>query len=145
MRADILIVGQGLAGTLLAWEFERAGIAFAIADRGHENAASFVAAGIINPITGRRLVKSWRIETLLPAARATYHELGATLGLRLWRGGRACPWVAGVRVRRWFADERERQVFAEKQIRGELAPFVEAADESGFWIRDAACVDVCAL
>ncbi|MDB6128241.1 MAG: hypothetical protein JWM35_2137, partial [Verrucomicrobia bacterium] len=31
VRAEILIVGQGLAGTMLGWEFERAGIPFAIA------------------------------------------------------------------------------------------------------------------
>ena len=55
MSPEILIVGQGLAGTLLAFELERAGVSFAIADAGHEGAASSVAAGVINPITGRRL------------------------------------------------------------------------------------------
>jgi glycine/D-amino acid oxidase-like deaminating enzyme len=74
MRADILIVGQGLAGTLLAWECERAGIAFAVADCGHAAAATSAAAGIVNPITGRRLVKSWRIDDQLPLARAEYRD-----------------------------------------------------------------------
>ena len=136
MRADVFIAGQGLAGTLLAWELERAGIPFRMADAGHGAAASRVAAGIINPITGRRLVKSWRIETLLPVARESYRALEAVLGVPLWRE---------MRVRRWFADDRERRVFAAKQSREELAPYAGAADAEGFWINGAARVDTGAL
>ncbi len=132
MRADLLIVGQGLAGTLLGWELERAGIPFAIADAGHAAAASRVAAGILNPVTGRRLVKSWRVDALLPLARESYRALAAALGLPLWRE---------MRVRRRFADDRERRVFADRQARGELAPFAGAADAEGFWIEGAAHVD----
>ncbi len=136
MSADILIVGQGLAGTLLAWALERAGLRFAIADAGHAAAASRAAAGIINPITGRRLVKSWRIDELLPLARDAYRELETELGVPLWRE---------MRVRRHFRDDRERGVFAEKTTRGELAPFASEADDHGFWIAPAARVDVPAL
>lgn len=136
MTKPILIVGQGLAGTLLAWALERAGLEFVIADAGHDSAASRAAAGIINPITGRRLVKSWRIDELLPVACAAYLELETTLGVPLWRE---------MRVWRRFRDERERRVFAEKTARGELAPFSGEADESGFWIGPAARVDVPAL
>lgn len=140
MSPDILIVGQGLAGTLLAWEFERAGIPFAIADAGHGAAASGVAAGIINPITGRRLVKSWRIDERLPVARAAYRELEAALGIPLWRE---------MRVRRIFSDEhdRERRVLAEKRARGELGAFAgrDTEEGDGFWIEHAARVDLPAL
>ena len=111
MRPDILIVGQGLAGTMLGWELERAGISFVIADSGHASAATSAAAGIINPITGRRLVKSWRIETLLPEARAVYHDFEAELGVTLWRD---------MRVRRLFGDDRERAVFVAKHAQREL-------------------------
>lgn len=128
----ILILGQGLAGTLLGWELERAGIPFALAEAGRP-AASAVAAGMINPITGQRLVKSWRIETLLPLARAAYRAIEAQLGIELWHQ---------MRVRRLFAHERERARCAEKRARSELAPFAGAADEAGFWIHDAARVDV---
>ena len=138
MRADFLIVGQGLAGTLLAWEFERAGIPFAISDAGHGAAASSVAAGIINPITGRRLVKSWGIDARLPVARAAYLELEAALGVTLWRE---------MRVRRIFSDERERRVLAEKRARGELGVFAgpDTEEGNGFWIERAARVDLPAL
>ncbi len=140
-RADILVVGQGLAGTCLAWELERAGIPFELVDHGHASAASLAAAGIINPITGRRLVKSWRVDTLLPAARTFYRELESVLEVPLWRE---------LRVRRLFADDRERCVLAEKRTSGELAPFAGAdtaivASVDGFWIESAARVDLPAL
>src|SRR5690242_11907361 len=126
MGADILIVGQGLAGTLLAWEFERAGISFTMVDDGHASAASLVAAGLLNPITGRRFVKSWHIDTLLPAARLIYRELEEALGVTLWREKR---------IRRLFADDRERRIAQEKFARGEFGDYVAMApDESGLWI-----------
>lgn len=135
VTAEVLIVGQGIAGTLLAWECERAGIPFMLA-AGAEGApatVSRVAAGIINPVTGRRLVKSWRIETALPMARAAYRELESALGVKIWRD---------MRVRRIFQDERERRTGAEKTARGELAPYVEVADPDGLWIDGAARVDL---
>lgn len=134
--SDILIVGQGIAGTLLAWEFERAGIAFRIVDAGHAGATSRVAAGIINPITGQRIVKSWRIDSLLPVARESYRALEKELGIPLWRE---------MRVRRFYLNEREREVLAEKQARGELLDHVGVIDADGFWIKGAAHVDVGAM
>ena len=133
MRADILIVGQGVAGTLLGWEMERAGLSFTVADRGHPGAASMVAAGIINPITGRRLVKSWRYESLFPMARDSYRALEAWLGVSLWHE---------MRVRRTFADERERALGSDLQRQAELAPYIESVDDAGWWIRNAARVDL---
>lgn len=136
MSSDILIVGQGLAGTMLAWEFERAGMPFKIVDAGHAEAASRAAAGIINPITGQRIVKSWRVDTLLPAARESYRAFEKQLGVPLWRE---------MRVRRLYLNEAERRVLAEKQSRGELADYAGANDGDGFWIEGAAQVDVVAL
>lgn len=132
MSPDILIVGQGLAGSVLGWELERAGISFRIADAGLPSATR-AAAGIVNPITGRRLTKTAGIETQLPAARALYRDVEAALGVPLWRD---------LRVRRIFADEREREMFASRQARGELTPFLGASDATGFWIEGAGRVDL---
>ncbi len=49
-----------------------------------QTSASSVAAGIINPITGRRFVKSWRVDELLPEALALYRELEEYLGTPIW-------------------------------------------------------------
>jgi len=71
---DFLIIGHGLAGSLLAWELMQRGCSVLVVDNGNEN-ASQVAAGLINPITGMRFVKSGELDTLLPAARSCYSQL----------------------------------------------------------------------
>ncbi len=72
---DYLIIGQGLAGSLLSWELIKRGCNILLIDNGQEN-ASQIAAGMINPITGMRLVKSHAIDLLLPIAKKTYREIG---------------------------------------------------------------------
>ncbi len=81
---DYLIIGQGIAGTLIGYRLERAGHRVTYQDAPGQTAASSVAAGIVNPITGRRFVKSWRIDELLPEARHLYGELEAELGTKIW-------------------------------------------------------------
>lgn len=71
---DFLIIGQGLAGSLLAWELIQRDCKVVIIDNGRQN-ASQAAAGLINPITGMRFVKSADVDTLLPAAKHCYSQL----------------------------------------------------------------------
>lgn len=76
MQTDFLIIGQGLAGSLLAWELVQRGCNVVVVDTGKEN-ASLVAAGIVNPIMGMRFVKAADAEILLPAAHGCYNQLSA--------------------------------------------------------------------
>lgn len=43
-----------------------------------------VAGGVINPVTGRWSVKSWRIDELLPAAEQCYREIEAHFGIQIY-------------------------------------------------------------
>lgn len=78
--SKFLVVGQGLAGTLLTHFLTQAGQQVTLIDQDHAHSASIAAAGLINPITGRRFVKSWRVDELIPFAQATYQELEEQLG-----------------------------------------------------------------
>jgi glycine/D-amino acid oxidase-like deaminating enzyme len=80
-EVDYLIIGQGLAGSILALELLREGKTIRILDNDHRNAASTLAAGIINPITGRRFAKSWRIEEFYPFAKKYYQALEQQFGI----------------------------------------------------------------
>ncbi len=84
IHKDFIIVGQGLAGTLLAHFLKEAGKHVVLLDREVGETASQVAAGIINPVTGRRFVKSWMIETLLPFAKTTYRSLENLLNISIY-------------------------------------------------------------
>ncbi len=88
---DILIVGQGIAGTMLAWHAIKANLIIDVLDINSESSASTVSSGIINPVTGSKFVKSWRIDELFPYAKKTYTKIEKELDLPivsnmpLWR------------------------------------------------------------
>ena len=79
----ILIVGQGLAGTLMSACLTQRHIEHYVVDNHHKSAATAAAAGLINPITGRRFVKSWMIDDLISSALKTYMYLEELLEIHL--------------------------------------------------------------
>jgi glycine/D-amino acid oxidase-like deaminating enzyme len=79
MQVDVMIVGQGICGTFLSWYLEKAGISFIVLDESNPCSASKAAAGLINPITGRRLVKTWMIDDLIPFVKEEYGMIGKEL------------------------------------------------------------------
>lgn len=81
MQTDFLIIGQGISGTFLSWFLKKAGVDFHIIDEFREDVPSRVAAGLINPVTGRRVVKTWKIDELLPFCKNEYTLLGDYLGI----------------------------------------------------------------
>ena len=50
---DFVIIGQGLAGTTLAWQLKWQGLRGVIVDRDDRTSASRVAAGLMTPATGK--------------------------------------------------------------------------------------------
>src|SRR4030095_13369276 len=82
MVVDYLIVGQGISGTWLSYYLEKANKSFIVIDNDQLNSASRVAAGIINPVTGRRIVKTWMIDELLSFLVPAYEELGNELNIK---------------------------------------------------------------
>jgi glycine oxidase len=84
MRADFLIIGQGLAGTCLAWRLMERGRTFLIVDRDEAVTSSKIAAGLVTPITGMRLNLNWRYDTLHPEAVAFYQEKERVLDRRFY-------------------------------------------------------------
>ena len=81
MNTDYLLVGQGIAGCFLQHYLEKAGFSTHVIDQPRKDTPSKVAAGIINPVTGRRLVTTWMIEEVLPFALMAYRELETKLGI----------------------------------------------------------------
>ena len=79
-KVDVLIIGQGICGTFLSLELERAGLSCLVIDKISPFSASRAAAGLINPVTGRRLVTTWMIDKLLAFAQERYTQLATVLG-----------------------------------------------------------------
>ncbi len=56
-----------------------------IFDNDWQDAACKVAAGVINPITGKRLVKSWRSDIAMPFAKKYYENLQKDFGASFYQ------------------------------------------------------------
>ncbi len=109
-----IIVGQGVAGTLLAFELERRGVDFHVIDAG-KNHSSAIAAGIMNPVVFRRLTKSWRVDECWELAIDTYLQLEKKLGVSFFH---TKP------MRRLFASEQESGFWEEKTKRDDFSKYI---------------------
>lgn len=146
MSPRILIIGQGLAGTALAWSLWEREVPFLIADRDEPLTSSKVAAGLITPITGMRLTVSWRYDFFYREALRFYRSCGKRLKqhfffprgyIRLLRNE--------AEIAKWHKRRRNPDVqpFLHKQT-PQLNAEVIHQPENGFQQRHAAWLDTTA-
>jgi glycine/D-amino acid oxidase-like deaminating enzyme len=72
---DYLIVGQGIAGTILAYTFLKNNKKILVIGDESLKSASEVAAGLYNPVTGKRLAKTWQADEIFPFLEDFYREM----------------------------------------------------------------------
>lgn len=120
---DVIVIGQGLAGTTLAWQLRRRGQHVVVIDREAAVSSSRIAAGLITPVTGKRLAKSWRWDELYPAAVALYRAIERATGASLLHQKPAI---------RLFADQTECAEYRKRET-GMLAGLVRDAKVNGDW------------
>ena len=85
MQVDFLIVGQGLAGSLLAKALLRRGRSVHVVDDRWKSSSSQVAAGLMTPLTGRRFTLTKDYPELFAAASAKLTELGVFRPIQVYR------------------------------------------------------------
>lgn len=81
---DALIVGQGLAGSVVARRLMDRGWKVHILDTHQKSAASRVAAGMVNPIVFKRLNKTWETDRCMPIALEFFQAWEKELELKVW-------------------------------------------------------------
>lgn len=84
MNYDFIVVGHGLAGAFLGYTLRKRGHRVLVIDEPKENSASKVAAGLVNPVAGKRFARSWMADAFIPAADAFYDELEQHFGQELF-------------------------------------------------------------
>ena len=122
MKTEILIIGQGICGSFLAWWLEQAGMSFVVIDEQRPLTASRAAAGLINPVTGRRIVKTWMIDELLPFARQAYGHISEAFGI---------PLIEPANVIDFFPTVQMRLAFLERH--GEDPQYMELPEDEHAW------------
>ncbi|MEP3481055.1 MAG: FAD-dependent oxidoreductase [Fuerstiella sp.] len=108
---DTIIVGQGLAGTTLAWKLIEAGQRVLVVDAENGHGSSRVAAGLMTPVTGKRMVCSPSFESDWNAAVRFYGQVEDRLGV---------PLLSQSPIIRVFDKESDRQ------------GYLQRSDDSGF-------------
>ncbi len=72
---DFLIIGHGIAGICVAEHLEKNGATFSIINHENIHSSSRVAAGLYNPITGRKMKKTWLADEIFPYLESFYSSL----------------------------------------------------------------------
>ena len=117
-EVDFLIVGQGIAGSLLAHELIKRDQQVVVFDQDREDrSSSFAAAGLYNPITGRKMVKTWMADELFPLIAPYYDQLE-----KEWEASFHSP----IPIYRPFVSVEEQNDWQGKIATDLFAPYIRA-------------------
>jgi len=105
IEKDIIIVGQGIAGSVLALELIKRGKSIIVIDKSELSASSRVAAGIWNPVVFKRLTKSWMIDELTPCLNEFYSSAEKILGVKF---------LEERKIAKLFTEEQEINLWKKK-------------------------------
>ncbi|AWV98154.1 NAD(P)/FAD-dependent oxidoreductase [Arcticibacterium luteifluviistationis] len=83
METDYLIIGQGLAGTCLAHQFIERGKTVKIIQNQDLPSSSKVAGGMFNPVTGKRLARTWKQQETFSYLNTFYQGLETILNTKV--------------------------------------------------------------
>ncbi|MEQ8849234.1 FAD-binding oxidoreductase [Botrimarina sp.] len=124
IEVDVLVIGQGLAGSTLVWRLAERGLSTLVVDRGGVDpwgraSSSRVAAGLVTPVTGKRLTLADDFAELWDDARRFYR--------RVERATRSTLLDEAPAVR-LFVDETERGLFHSRLAAGEYGEHARPAD-----------------
>lgn len=72
---DQIVIGRGIAGTLLSIELIERGQNVLVIDAKGEGSSTNIAVGMYNPMVFKRLVKTWMADAVLPIAEKKYEEI----------------------------------------------------------------------
>ena len=81
---EFVIAGQGLAGSILAWYLIKSNRKVLVVEDSSLPSATSVASGLMHPVTGRRIVKSWRADEFIPNAVKLYRDIEKELNTRFF-------------------------------------------------------------
>jgi glycine/D-amino acid oxidase-like deaminating enzyme len=130
---DVIIVGQGIAGTTLAWHLLAAGQRVLLLDACEDITSSKIAAGLMTPITGQRLKLSWRCDEFLPVARNFYTGIEKQTGQKFFHDRVAIRLFKTDEERQYWSDRARQPAFQAHLPDPQPIPLLDPA------VGDASC------
>jgi len=83
-EVDTIIIGLGLAGCSMYWSLKKAGIKCLCIDPNIKNTSSKVAAGMYNPIVGKRFTTAPNATELFDSAKKYYNSIEKIIGEKIY-------------------------------------------------------------
>lgn len=72
---DIIIVGQGITGSVLSWRLIENNINFLVINNSNKISSSNSALGLYNPITGKKFVETWNSNQIINETEKFYTSI----------------------------------------------------------------------
>ncbi|MEQ8907787.1 MAG: FAD-dependent oxidoreductase [Vicingaceae bacterium] len=120
-KVDYLIVGQGIAGSFLAFQLLKEGKTIKVIDKGFSSSSSWVAAGVINPLVLKRLTVTWRAVEFMAYNQEFYTGLAKLIGKNH---------LHHIPLLKLISSDDERKFWQHRYHKVNLAPFVNEKLES---------------
>jgi glycine/D-amino acid oxidase-like deaminating enzyme len=115
-EVDFIIVGQGLAGSVLAFSLMQENQKVLVVDEEAKSSSSRVAAGLCNPVVFKRLTKSWMIDEVLPLAKDFYRIQENLLNDEFY---------FDVPLYKLFVDQKEQEFWRQKSNEPHLFDWID--------------------
>ncbi len=84
MIYDYFVIGQGIAGSVLARLLGLQGRSLMVFESPAPNTSSTIAAGLMNPITGKRMTLTWKAAEMFPEAKKFYQNAEQDYGVEFY-------------------------------------------------------------
>jgi len=126
---DYFIIGQGIAGSVLSFVLHQRGKNILVIDNASPYNASKAASGMCNPITGRRLVKTWKADEMFSHLHTFYKELEETIGGDFWQKMEVFRTFESVKQQNdWFNDLEKKGFESFVNPQTDTSPYKEFID-----------------
>lgn len=121
---DYIVVGQGMAGSVLAYELMGCGVSLRVIDNGYKSSASRVAAGIMSPLTGPRLANVEGFGQFLEEAKGVYRALESVFGVKFF---------SECEILRLFKNDYEVKQYEKRRLEEGYVKYLGESFEGGFF------------
>jgi len=112
MKVDFILVGHGLACVAVAEHLRKHKASFIVFSDENPNSSSRVAAGLYNPVTGRKMKQTWLADQLFPYLEEFYGDLETSLNAKfLHKKSIYRPFLSLEDQNDWIAKQNSENTF----------------------------------
>ncbi|MDX2189081.1 MAG: FAD-dependent oxidoreductase [Bacteroidota bacterium] len=140
----ILVVGAGIVGCTVAYELDRLHYKVHLMDNDHKDSSSTIAAGLFNPITGKRWLKTWMADEIFPYMSNYYKEFEKSFHVKLFHQiGLFKPFDSVQEQNNWASQltDEAYQNWVEIKSANEIKEKTVVAPFGGFYVPKAGWLD----